>query len=42
MVAEHEEIVASGVARENHMMFLWQFTNLVRWEHWRKELVRNR
>lgn len=28
---EHEEIVASGAPRENHMMFLWQLVNLELW-----------
>jgi asparagine synthase (glutamine-hydrolysing) len=28
---EHEAIVASGAARENHMMFLWQLVNLETW-----------
>jgi asparagine synthase (glutamine-hydrolysing) len=31
LVREHEEIVASGEARENHMMFLWQLVNLESW-----------
>jgi asparagine synthase (glutamine-hydrolysing) len=31
LVREHEEIVASGEARENHMMFLWQLINLESW-----------
>jgi asparagine synthase (glutamine-hydrolysing) len=31
LVREHEEIVASGAARENHMMFLWQLVNLETW-----------
>lgn len=33
---EHRTIVASGVARENHMMFLWQLLNL---ELWFQEVV---
>lgn len=41
-LAEHEEIVLSGAKRENHMMFLWQFTNLVRWEKWRQDLIGSR
>ena len=28
---EHSDIVASGAARENHMMFLWQLVNLELW-----------
>ncbi len=28
---EHEQIVASGAPRENHMMFIWQLVNLELW-----------
>lgn len=28
---EHEEIVSTGVARDNHMMFLWQLLNTELW-----------
>jgi asparagine synthase (glutamine-hydrolysing) len=31
---DHERIVASGAARENHMMFLWQLMNLEAWLRW--------
>jgi asparagine synthase (glutamine-hydrolysing) len=31
LIDEHEEIVASGQAREHHMMFLWQLVNLELW-----------
>ena len=31
IVQEHHEIVSSGEARENHMMFLWQLINLETW-----------
>jgi len=31
LIAEHEEIVASGRPAENHMMFLWQLVNLETW-----------
>lgn len=31
---EHLAIVRSGKPRENHMMFLWQFLNLMRWQAW--------
>jgi asparagine synthase (glutamine-hydrolysing) len=31
LVREHQEIVQSGAARENHMMFLWQLVNLDLW-----------
>jgi asparagine synthase (glutamine-hydrolysing) len=31
LVAEHADIVASDVPRENHMMFLWQLVNLELW-----------
>ena len=28
---DHQDIVTSGAARENHMMFIWQLTNLELW-----------
>jgi asparagine synthase (glutamine-hydrolysing) len=31
IVDEHEQIVASGETRENHMMFIWQLVNLELW-----------
>lgn len=31
IVEEHNDIVASGAPRENHMMFLWQLVNLELW-----------
>jgi asparagine synthase (glutamine-hydrolysing) len=31
LLNEHVEIVGSGVAKENHMMFLWQLANLELW-----------
>jgi asparagine synthase (glutamine-hydrolysing) len=31
ILAEHERIVATGAAEENHMMFLWQLVNLETW-----------
>ena len=31
LIGEHDAIVASGEARENHMMFLWQLVNLETW-----------
>jgi asparagine synthase (glutamine-hydrolysing) len=31
LFAEHREIVSSGAASENHMMFLWQLVNLELW-----------
>lgn len=34
LIDDHEHIVASGAARENHMMFLWPFLNLMRWISW--------
>jgi asparagine synthase (glutamine-hydrolysing) len=34
LVADHERIVASGRAEENHMMFLWQLVNLELWFRW--------
>ena len=32
-IADHIRIVESGVAQENHMMFLWQALNLCIWLH---------
>lgn len=34
LFGEHQEIVAAGDARENHMMFLWQLVNLEMWLRW--------
>ena len=31
LLDEHEQIVESGAARENHMMFFWQLVNLELW-----------
>jgi len=31
IIAEHDEILNTGVAKENHMMFLWQMVNLELW-----------
>lgn len=31
LIDEHDEIVSSGRAAENHMMFLWQLVNLELW-----------
>ena len=31
IINEHEEIVRTGVVKENHMMFLWQLVNLELW-----------
>jgi asparagine synthase (glutamine-hydrolysing) len=31
---EHQSIVESGAARENHMMFIWQLVNLDAWLNW--------
>ena len=31
IITEHQQIIASGDVRENHMMFLWQFVNLTTW-----------
>ncbi|MEA3194829.1 MAG: hypothetical protein QOD26_3162 [Betaproteobacteria bacterium] len=31
LIDEHEAIVVSGEARENHMMFFWQLVNLESW-----------
>jgi asparagine synthase (glutamine-hydrolysing) len=34
LIDEHEEIVNQGRSEENHMMFLWQMLNMVRWLEW--------
>lgn len=34
IVEEHAQIVSTGEARENHMMFLWQLVNLDLWLDW--------
>jgi asparagine synthase (glutamine-hydrolysing) len=34
IIEEHNEIVSSGRPAENHMMFLWQLTNLELWMRW--------
>jgi asparagine synthase (glutamine-hydrolysing) len=34
LIDEHERIVSSGRAEENHMMFLWQLVNLELWLRW--------
>ncbi len=39
LIEEHNLIVKSGLARENHMMFLWQLINL---ELWFQEVVDRR
>lgn len=31
IIQEHEEIVKTGVVKENHMMFLWQLVNIELW-----------
>jgi asparagine synthase (glutamine-hydrolysing) len=31
IIDDHDEIVAKGAAKENHMMFLWQLVNLELW-----------
>ena len=31
IVDEHEDTIATGAVRENHMMFLWQLVNLEAW-----------
>ncbi|MDH3974317.1 MAG: asparagine synthase-related protein [Deltaproteobacteria bacterium] len=31
LLDEHEEIVSSGIMKENHMMFFWQLVNLEIW-----------
>ena len=34
LLVEHEEIVSSGRAQDNHMMFFWQLLNLHVWQRW--------
>jgi asparagine synthase (glutamine-hydrolysing) len=40
VIDEHDEIVRSGAAAENHMMFLWQLVNLDAWLRWLDALPR--
>jgi asparagine synthase (glutamine-hydrolysing) len=32
IIDDHERIVTSGAQEDNHMMFLWPFLNLMRWQ----------
>ena len=34
LAAEHQEVISSGRAAENHMMFFWQLVNLETWLNW--------
>ena len=34
LLAEHDEIVSGGLARDNHMMFFWQLVNMSAWLDW--------
>lgn len=34
VIQQHEEIVRNGQVQENHMMFLWSFLNMMRWQTW--------
>lgn len=34
LIADHEDIVASGAVKDNHMMFLWQLVNSELWLQW--------
>jgi asparagine synthase (glutamine-hydrolysing) len=38
LLREHDEIVSSGRAAENHMMFFWQLVNLELWLRWVERL----
>jgi asparagine synthase (glutamine-hydrolysing) len=40
LLAEHDSVVSSGAARENHMMFFWQLVNLNAWLDWVDALPR--
>jgi len=37
IIDDHERIVTSGVAEDNHMMFLWPFLNIMQWQGWLKD-----
>ncbi len=34
LINDHERIVTTGVVEDNHMMFLWAFLNMMRWQAW--------
>jgi asparagine synthase (glutamine-hydrolysing) len=38
LLDEHDEIVSSGRAAENHMMFFWQLVNVETWLRWLKQV----
>jgi asparagine synthase (glutamine-hydrolysing) len=38
IINEHENIVRNKIPKENHMMFLWQLLNLIRWNKYLKQL----
>lgn len=38
LLDEHDEIVGSGRAAENHMMFFWQLVNVETWLRWLKQV----
>jgi asparagine synthase (glutamine-hydrolysing) len=38
IIDEHENIVRNKIPKENHMMFLWQLLNLIRWNKYLKQL----
>jgi asparagine synthase (glutamine-hydrolysing) len=38
LLDEHDEIVSSGRAAENHMMFFWQLVNVETWMRWLKQV----
>lgn len=37
LIDQHERLILDQRQEENHMMFLWQFTNLIRWQAWRRK-----
>lgn len=37
IIDDHERIVTSGAVEDNHMMFLWPFLNIMRWQGWLKD-----
>lgn len=37
IIDDHERIVTSGAVEDNHMMFLWPFLNIMRWQGWLRD-----
>ena len=34
IIDDHERIITTGAVEDNHMMFLWPFLNMLRWQDW--------